>query len=161
MPRMTSGYAKNIIRRSLWTILDPEPNKKSIEILWKFFKFACAYCGRQLSKNMREGHVDHLVPIALGGRNHISNRVLSCSNCNGNEKREEEWLKFLKKRAKTQKSFCGRKKRIYSWMKVHASQDKIKINLRLLRGATERVIAVFDGVVERLRREKRPFTARS
>ena len=92
MPRMTPGYAKNTMRRALRTVIDPEPSASEIAKLWEYFGSACAYCERPLSRGNREGHVDHLIS---GGTNHISNRVLSCPACNGDEKRDEDWLVFL------------------------------------------------------------------
>jgi hypothetical protein len=47
----------------------------------------CFYCGRHLSlrkffSSLRYGTVDHFIPLALGGRDHISNVVLACGRCN-------------------------------------------------------------------------------
>lgn len=47
----------------------------------------CFYCGRHLSlrkffSSLRYATVDHFIPLALGGREHISNVVLACGRCN-------------------------------------------------------------------------------
>ncbi len=86
MPAPTPGYVKNMIRRSLRETIDPSPTKKEETRIWDFFNSECAYCGKKLRKINKEGHIDHLVPSALGGANHISNRVLSCADCNEKEK---------------------------------------------------------------------------
>ena len=53
----------------------------------------CFYCGRDVGDNY---HVDHVVPLALGGSNGPENLVIACPECNG------------KKRAKHPMDFCGR-----------------------------------------------------
>jgi predicted nucleic acid-binding Zn ribbon protein len=47
----------------------------------------CFYCDRHISlrkffSSLRYGTVDHFIPLALGGRDHISNIVLACGQCN-------------------------------------------------------------------------------
>src|SRR5260221_1078354 len=109
---MTPGQAKNAMRRALRAVLDDGPNPSEIERLWKYFSSTCAYCDRALSKADREGHIDHLIS---GGTNHISNRVLSCSSCNGDEKRELDWLEFLKKKAPNESVFRSHRDKIQAW----------------------------------------------
>ena len=41
----------------------------------------CAGCGRVLEKEFME--LDHIMPRADGGENHIRNRILLCRPCNG------------------------------------------------------------------------------
>jgi len=57
--------------------------KDCIKILAK----PCFYCGNQSS------HLDHVVPLALGGRHSIGNLVASCVKCNTskNKKTIMEW----------------------------------------------------------------------
>ena len=98
MPRVTPALAKNTIRRALRAVIDAEPSRAAIAELWKHFESRCAYCGRVLDKPLREGHIDHLAPTTRGGTNHLSNRVLSCSSCNGDEKRERDWREFLREK---------------------------------------------------------------
>lgn len=38
----------------------------------------CYYC----KKNIDKMHIDHYIPLALNGRHHIDNLVVSCSTCN-------------------------------------------------------------------------------
>jgi hypothetical protein len=85
--------AKNFVERTLRKAVDPDPSRAQIDEMKLHFKWSCAYCGRDLKTAERKSHVDHL--DAVGHRNHISNRVLSCDICNGDEKREQNWEQFL------------------------------------------------------------------
>lgn len=53
-------------------------------------KSICAYCG----KKDPDGHVDHIVPIARGGTDELSNLAWACSSCNVRKgaKTAEEFL---------------------------------------------------------------------
>jgi HNH endonuclease len=95
MPSPTLSQAKNTIRRALWRLVDRNPNKTEITRLWRHFQSECAYCGRPLIKGDRKAHIDHLDANRSVNRNHVSNRVLACNICNGDEKRDSDWEKFL------------------------------------------------------------------
>lgn len=41
--------------------------------------FTCVYCGEPIEKTP---HIDHLVPVSAGGKNHICNLAASCPSCN-------------------------------------------------------------------------------
>lgn len=43
--------------------------------------FRCAYCGRGESDGVKL-HIDHLVPVARGGRSELDNLVTACQDCN-------------------------------------------------------------------------------
>jgi len=43
--------------------------------------FRCAYCGQGEGDGVKL-HIDHLVPVALGGKNEIDNLVTACQHCN-------------------------------------------------------------------------------
>ena len=43
--------------------------------------FRCVYCGRGDSDNVKL-HLDHLVPVARGGKTEIANLVAACQDCN-------------------------------------------------------------------------------
>ena len=42
--------------------------------------YQCQYCGRRLA--LRDATIDHVVPRSRGGKNHWTNCVASCKNCN-------------------------------------------------------------------------------
>ena len=142
--------AKNIIRKALRAIVDPEPRKKEIYRLWEYFGSTCAYCGCPLDRKLSRAHIDHLIP----GLNHISNRVLACPTCNGNEKREEPWLDFLRKKVVDQTIFETRKQRIESWVASQLPSEPLNFDAKMLRSEIDNVVAAFDIAVKRLRSAK-------
>ena len=42
----------------------------------------CAACDGPVQRNGRQSHVDHIVPLAKGGRSRFSNLQLLCRLCN-------------------------------------------------------------------------------
>ena len=91
--------------------------------------------------------VDHLMS---GGTNHISNRVLSCAACNGDEKRDEDRLVFLRKKTPDQELFERRRKRIESCYEATKSQEQSKIDAHVQR-EIDHAISAFDSAVANLR----------
>lgn len=148
---MSPGLAKNHIRRALRAIVDPEPKEREITELWEHFGSACAYCGYSLDRRMRNGHVDHLVH---NGSNHISNRVLSCPTCNGDEKREGPWLEFLRKKNPDQSIYYTRKDKIESWCSKERMSSPRDFDKQRLENEIGAVVSAFDLAVVRLRHEK-------
>ena len=116
MARFTPSIAKNVLRRALWAVADPMPTANEVEALWEHFGHACAYCGKDISRGSRTGHLDHVVPLSAGGTNSIRNHVLACAACNGDLKREAEWLPFLQRMAPDPADFDARRTRITSWL---------------------------------------------
>lgn len=108
--------ARNMIRRALFEIVDPYPSAAEKRRVWEHFAFACAYCGLPLVPGKKQAHLDHLIPSSAGGRNHISNRVLSCALCNEHEKREMEWETFLRIKAGSERDWEERRTRIQAWI---------------------------------------------
>lgn len=95
MGKMTKSQVKNNVKTGLVEVVDPFlDNHKTL--VWDYFKSCCCFCGVDLIRKERKGHIDHLVSKNDGGLNHISNRVLACSKCNGDDKRDQDWIKFLK-----------------------------------------------------------------
>ena len=64
---------------------------------WKrrLAKGVCHYCGRRMSP--RELTMDHIVPIARGGRSIKGNVVTACKECNNKKKQllPMEWEEYL------------------------------------------------------------------
>lgn len=44
--------------------------------------FACYYCGVPAAMGVKQLHVDHVIPVALGGTNDPWNLVAACWDCN-------------------------------------------------------------------------------
>lgn len=57
MAKDTPLMAKNKMRRCLIIILDPQPSSGEVQRLWNFFQSSCAYCGCQLDRLSRTGHL--------------------------------------------------------------------------------------------------------
>ncbi len=55
-------------------------NKKMRFEIFKRDKFTCQYCGRKSPDVILE--VDHIIPVAEGGRNDMLNLITSCRDCN-------------------------------------------------------------------------------
>ncbi len=113
--KYTVSQAKNLMRRAVDEIVDPGPG--SVDALWEHFEARCAYCGKELRRDQREGHVDH---ADADGGNHLGNLVLACGSCNGDEKREESWRAFLRRKTPDDASFVEREGRILTWFELHA-----------------------------------------
>jgi len=157
MPKMTPGYAKNTIRRALRAVVDPEPNDQEITKLWDYFGSACAYCDQKLNPFSREGHIDHLVSR---GTNHISNRILSCGSCNGDKKRDKEWLEFLRAVEPNPTTFRKRRTKIQSWCRSNQPAKKYTPH-PLLEWEINRVVLSFDIATDRLRRLRMRLAGRA
>ena len=95
MAHHSPAFAKNVIRKSLMALIDRELSNAEKEEVWRYFESQCAFCGAEIGKESRNGHMDHLNSKGL---NHISNRVLSCAHCNGDHKLEKPWKEFLEKK---------------------------------------------------------------
>jgi len=149
---MTPPQARNAIRRALVGTVDPYPNESQIDRIWSFFGSSCAYCGRSLVRGKREAHIDHLVPSGLGGSNALSNFVLSCGICNGDEKREENWQSFLRRKAPDAGTFKRRKKRIESWITTCPDAPVCDSGLlKVVNREADRVISSFNAALKKVR----------
>lgn len=66
----------------------------------KFLGDRCAYCDIPLNS---AGHIDHMTPIAQGGRNEAANITLCCEKCNlaKHAKNVEQFLRWRTQRGLT------------------------------------------------------------
>jgi hypothetical protein len=154
MPPTTPAHVKNIIKRSLREIIDPSPSKKEIEKIWEFFESKCAYCGQKLNRKNKEGHVDHLISSSENGSNHISNRVLSCANCNEKEKRDMPWKKFLAQKNPNKTVMNERKDKILLWQQQNNDIQK-NIDKKLLdevSSMSKNIINLYDKKIRELKK---------
>ncbi len=113
------AQALNTMRRAIHEIIDPGPT--SIAALWEHFDSRCAYCDVVLVRGARDAHTDHAEP---DGGNHIGNLVLSCGQCNGDEKRDEPWRDFLRRKSADGETFEHRERRILDWFELHPRPEK-------------------------------------
>lgn len=152
MAKDTPSMAKNKMRRCLAAILDPHPSRTEIDALWQYFDSRCAYCGLELDRVARVGHIDHIFPTSEGGTNDIHNHVLACAACNGDEKRERPWKAFLMQKAKNQVDSTSRAAKIEEWLS--RSPGRVQLDEQTQVQAAEIVdqaITNFEAAVERMR----------
>ena len=151
MPAPTAGYVKNMIRRSFRELVDPSPTRKEVQAIWQFFCSQCAYCGKEINKARKEGHIDHLVSSARGGSNNVSNRVLSCATCNEKEKLDMPWEDFLAQKSHDTIAASRRKKRILKWRSKHKMTMPKKEVLLGVDSLSKEVIKLYDEKVQQAR----------
>jgi hypothetical protein len=102
-----------------------------------------------LTQGNRDAHIDHLV----GGSNVLGNLVLACRVCNGDEKRDEHWESFLRKKATDPETFEARRQHIRDWIAAcgpYAEPDSIR--KQKIGDEVSAVIGAFDAALERIRR---------
>jgi 5-methylcytosine-specific restriction endonuclease McrA len=103
---------KEVLVRSL--ILIHQNQKKTI--CGNILNHVVPYCGVEINRQSRKGHLDHLIPSSEGGSNNIHNHALSCSTCNGDEKREKPWGTFLREKTNDPVLYTQRKEKIDFWL---------------------------------------------
>jgi HNH endonuclease len=113
--KLTPSQVKNLMRRGLRLLVDPDPDPEERKDLYQFFRNKCAFCG--VSVENGSGDLDHLIPASKGGSNHLSNRVLSCKPCNAEHRRDKDWEQYLKSICRNQRTYLSRWRRIDTWMK--------------------------------------------
>lgn len=146
--------AKNRMGRAIDSIVDPWP--PSTDPVWEFFESACAYCGLELVKGERKGHIDHAT--AAGG-NHMGNLVLACAACNGDEKLDMPWRAFLDIKVPDADLRRARTERIERWQELNAKTewsrtsevDTIEAEARALMTAFSEKCAELRAAVARAR----------
>jgi 5-methylcytosine-specific restriction endonuclease McrA len=150
MPKDTPSMAKNKIKRALGAILDPHPTENEKAMVWEYFENTCAYCGLVMERKSRAGHLDHVVSTADGGNNSIHNHVLSCWKCNGDEKREMEWVQFLKQKNIDIQSYELRKEKIENWLAKNENKKPTETRAEAER-IIEEALSQFDESVRKMR----------
>lgn len=148
--KLTPSQVKNLMRRGLRLLVDPEPEPGERQRLMAFFEYSCAYCGTKIEKG--KGDLDHLMPAAQGGRNHISNRVISCKPCNAEEKRDKDWEVFLMEKHGNGEAFEARRRKIYAWLtKVGPVSPLSEATLQLLEEEARQATLVYDDACKKVR----------
>lgn len=118
MAATSVSAAKNRMARAVDSIMDPWPASKNA--IWDYFASTCAYCGTELVKAERRGHIDHATP---GAGNHLGNLVLACSVCNGDEKLDMNWRDFLREKVADDGLRRERTARIERWQALHPKTE--------------------------------------
>ncbi len=150
---MTPSQARNAIKKCLQSIIDPKPGKTAVGRLWEYFGARCAYCGQEMERASRTGHVDHLIAETDGGANSIGNRVLSCGACNGDEKRELDWKGFLATKCQENPDlFNERRNKICEWIAMNGGPSVLsESEQQLLASSFDRINSVLTECVAELR----------
>ena len=98
--------------------------------------FTCQYCGRKAPDVILE--VDHIVPVAKGGKTEVENLITACHDCNSGKKAESlirpttiesaDLLieEYIKNEARIYMSKYGRIKALSKW--VDMVQDNMKLD---------------------------------
>lgn len=94
-----------------------KPISKKIRFeVFKRDKFTCQYCGRTIPDVTL--HVDHIKPVAKGGKNDIMNLITSCSDCNlGKGARELSDDSVVKKQQKQIQELADRNEQLEMLLK--------------------------------------------
>ncbi|MFP7479470.1 HNH endonuclease [Terribacillus saccharophilus] len=58
-----------------------EVAKEDIAVMYDSYT-KCMYCGQSKKEDTRTFHLEHIIPLARSGRNHLSNNVFVCPTCN-------------------------------------------------------------------------------
>lgn len=155
----TSGpaQAKNAIRKSLFGLLGSKLTPQARDAIWAHFDSRCAYCRCKLVRSRREGDIDHLVAVALGGREEVANFVLACKACNGDEKRGMGWKEFLRTKVPNPELRRKRAARIRRWVTSQrtvrtapkqARRDRV---LRQVEREARKAITAYETAVAQVR----------
>lgn len=62
--------------------LSAEEYKKLSDELWETQNGRCYICGREIDRDVEETNIDHIVPLATGGKDSPSNFALTHAGCN-------------------------------------------------------------------------------
>ena len=149
---MTPSLARNALKRALKELVDPPLTAREENHVWAYFGSRCAFCGVQLVREGRKGHLDHLVPESQGGTNCLANRVLSCSSCNGDEKLDAEWKEFLRRKADSDTCYQARLGVIAKWTRMNGGELRVADDVSArIQKHFDRVDEVFTDACEQLR----------
>lgn len=152
---MTPSQAKNSIAKALLELIEPRPNTAQKRKIRVFFENKCAYCGCDIPPEGRTGHMDHLIPRHSGGTNHISNLVLACNICNGDEKLDQDWQAYIHKKVRNPTERQERIARIERWIADQGGPVAIPPEARAeVEKARLQIIAAFDEATKDLRQKR-------
>ena len=152
--KLTPAQVKNLMRRGLRFLVDPDPEPGDRMQVWSHFQSRCAYCDRPLAPG--EGDLDHLLSAAQRGGNALANRVLSCKPCNAEEKRDQEWTSFLMSKCNDPDILASRRDRIEQWIQLNGGHPVLdEDTLEILSAEQKRVTDEYDAACRRIREHLR------
>lgn len=81
--------------------IDPRARREAIGARLRYdvlarCNFACYYCGTPAALGLKVLHVDHVIPVALGGTNDPWNLVAACWDCNAGKSSAMPALELVK-----------------------------------------------------------------
>jgi hypothetical protein len=146
--KKTLSQAKNAMRCALDDLIDPPPSKSLQKALREYFANLCAYCGQPAIR--REGHIDH---ADRNGGSGLGNLLLACKQCNGDEKREMAWDKFLgMKCAHDAAALAARHEKIRVWFETHPTTPEVlHPRVQAARANAEAAVAAYEDAYNQLR----------
>ena len=151
--KLTPSQVKNIMRRGLRLLIDPNPEPEQRTQCVEYFGHMCAYCCVDVAKG--QGDLDHLLSSSKGGRNHISNRVYSCKRCNAEEKREKGWESFLLEKYGPGPAFNERRGKILGWVAIAGVVPPLSDDtLAILEAQSRAVVAGYDEACKMIRAQQ-------
>lgn len=149
---MTPPQAKNAIFKALLEIVDPPPKPSEERRIRAFFENRCAYCSCEIPPGGRTGHIDHLIPRQQGGTNHLSNLVLACNICNGDEKLDQGWRDFINHKVLDPAQLQERIGRIEAWISQEGGPISMPEQAQsIIREAHSRVVQILDLEISKLK----------
>lgn len=86
----------------------------------------------------------------------MANRVLSCKPCNGNEKRDQDWVEFLKIKVPRQELLAQRHEKILDWVDLNGGHPQLDVGIaKIVEEEIRKTTAVYDQACIRIKNEKR------
>lgn len=141
--KLSSAQVKNLMRRGLRQLVDPDVEPADRLKVYVYFDYACAYCAHAIAPNA--GDLDHLISAAKGGTNHLSNRVLSCKPCNAEQKRDTDWLEFIRTKTDDPAVLQQRVTKIQDWVRSFGTVRVLPSDvLHLLDEESAKATAAYD-----------------
>jgi hypothetical protein len=86
-----AGFDEELVKSVTLSGRGPRLDEEKLACLDSTQNGRCALCGRILVKDVRP-HVDHKVPVVLGGKSILSNYQLLCEKCNLGKGASLDWL---------------------------------------------------------------------
>lgn len=146
----TPSQAKHAMRRALLHTCGVRFSTDYKERCRKHFGNRCAYCATLISPESRQGHFDHATSATAGG--HAFGLLYVCPKCNGDERREKDWLAYLQTKDGT--DLKERKKAIEEWFREEPPIVVPDALTLALEGALLEAETNFDEALSKLRRTR-------